>query len=317
MNTGQAIPGSFRDPSGRVYQVNGRIFRTVNHCFASEFDFVDASGLLKRLAIEGIVLPTERVPPDVLGTEGTHATYVLEVPKLPFVSFPYEWPFPTLKAAALLHLSIHLAALEGCVTLSDAAAYNIQFQGAQPVFIDHLSFRRYRPGEIWAGHRQFCEQFLNPLLLRSFFGIPHNAWFRGTHEGITAGDLRQLLKWRHYLKANVLTHIVLQDTFQKAANKNQLAIKKDQLSKATLPLEAFQQMLRKLHRWISTLEPLSRGETVWQEYADTNSYLIQETNLKKEFITTFAQQIKPKLLLDLGCNTGEFSNNCSSGCTSV
>ena len=41
-------------------------------------------------------------------------------------------------------------------TLSDATAYNIQFAGSAPVFIDHLSFRPYREGEIWAAHRQFC-----------------------------------------------------------------------------------------------------------------------------------------------------------------
>src|SRR3546814_6517392 len=46
-------------------------------------------------------------------------------------------------------------------------SYNIQFDGPRPVFIDVLSFRRYREGEFWTGHRQFCEQFLNPLLMRA------------------------------------------------------------------------------------------------------------------------------------------------------
>jgi hypothetical protein len=105
------------------------------------------------------------------------------MPMLPFVSFPYEWSFSALKAAALLHLKIQLVALDKGVTLSDASAYNVQFRGAQPVFIDHSSFRPYQNGEIWIGHRQFCEQFLNPLLLRALFGVSHNAWYRGTLRG--------------------------------------------------------------------------------------------------------------------------------------
>ena len=111
------------------------------------------------------------------------ASYVIEHPKLPFVSYPYEWCFSALKSAALLHLDIHLSVLESDITLSDASAYNIQFQsGASPIFIDRLSFRRYREGEFWVGHRQFCEQFLNPLLLRALVGVPHNAWYRGNLE---------------------------------------------------------------------------------------------------------------------------------------
>jgi len=111
------------------------------------------------------------------------------------------------KAAALFHLDFHLEALEYGIALSDASAYNIQFIGARPIFIDTLSLRRYRPGELWAGHRQFCEQFLNPLLLRALVGVSHNAWYRGTQEGIPTSDLRRLLRSRHKLSRNVLTQV--------------------------------------------------------------------------------------------------------------
>ena len=101
-----------------------------------------------------------------------------------------------MKAAALLQLDVYLKALEHDVTLTDATAYNVQFQGPKPIFIDHLSFRRYREGEYWLAHRQFCEQFLNPLLLRAKVGIPHNAWYRGAMEGISAEELSAVLPFR-------------------------------------------------------------------------------------------------------------------------
>lgn len=309
----QPLPGSFRDPSGNVYQVEGRILRTVNECFSGDFDFVTSTGLFKTLATEGLLLPFEVMSSDVLGLSDPKPRYVLETPKLPFISYPYEWSFPALKAAALLHLRIHLQSLAVGVTLSDASAYNIQFQGNQPVFIDHLSFRRYLSGEMWVGHRQFCEQFLNPLLLRAFFGISHNAWYRGTQEGITTGEIRKLLKWRHCLKWNVLTHVVLQDLFQKTSTKNTKSLQDHSLAQASFPLSSFKAMLEKMFHWISQLTPLNKGESTWGDYDKTCSYSSTEIQSKKQFILEFAQTVQPALIWDFGCNTGEYSEAALNG----
>ncbi|HNP61306.1 MAG TPA: class I SAM-dependent methyltransferase [Nitrospirales bacterium] len=309
----QPLPGSFRDPSGNVYQVEGGIFRTVNECFSQDFDFVTSTGLFKKLAAEDLLLPFEVVSSEVLNLSDPKPRYVLKAPRLPFISYPYEWSFPALKAAALLHLRIHLQALEVGATLSDASAYNIQFQGNHPVFIDHLSFRRYQSGEMWVGHRQFCEQFLNPLLLRALFGISHNAWFRGTQEGIGTGEIRRLLKGRHYWKWNVLTHVVLQDLFQKTSTKRTKSLQDHSLAKASLPLSSFKAMLGKMSHWISQLKPLNKGGSTWGDYDKTCSYSSMETKSKKQFILEFAQKVQPSLLWDFGCNTGEYSETALNG----
>jgi ribosomal protein L11 methylase PrmA len=309
INDLQRVPGSFRDPAGCVYEGDNRIFRTVNECFIQEFDQVRASGLLEQLAKRQYVLPAKLMNPDreVLQTTGPETTYVLEIPKLPFISYPYEWTFSALKSAALLHLDIHLTALSQGMTLSDASAYNIQFQGAKPIFIDHLSFRPYKKGEVWAGHRQFCEQFLNPLLLQACLGVSYNAWYRGTQEGIRVNDLARLLKWRHVFRGNMFMHVVLQATFQKASQKNALVVKKDTLAAVPFSLLSFQRMLAKLQKWISQLEPESNRKTVWQDYTKQHSYSSEETTLKKEFVREFSRETRPQLLWDLGCNSGEFS----------
>lgn len=303
----QPLPGSFRDPSGNVYQIEGRIFRTVNECFSQDFDFVSSTGLFKSLAAEDLLLPFEVASPDILKLSAPKPLYVLETPRLPFISFPYEWSFAALKAAALLHLRIHLQALDVGVTLSDASAYNIQFQGNRPIFIDHLSFRRYQSGEMWIGHRQFCEQFLNPLLLRALLGISHNAWYRGTQEGITTGEIRKLLKWRHYWKWNVLTHVVLQDLFQQTSTKHTKRLQEHSLAAASFPLSSFQSMLKKIFNWITQLTPLNKGKSTWGDYEKTCSYSSMETQSKKQFILEFVQKVQPALLWDFGCNTGEYS----------
>ena len=85
---------------------------------------------------------------------------------VPFISYPYEWTFGTLEDAALLHLDLMLAALPAGLILKDASAYNVQWRGAEPVFIDIPSFETLPDGEPWIGYRQFCELFLYPLSCR-------------------------------------------------------------------------------------------------------------------------------------------------------
>ncbi len=175
--------GSFRDPKGRIFHRDDRVFRTIMARAAADFEFVRSSGLMGELVDKGLAVAADPVDPGVIGSHASGASFVVEHPRLAFVSYPYEWSFSALKAAALLHLEVQRKALDHGVTLSDATAYNVHFEGPRPIFIYWLSFRRYQDGEFWLGHRQFCEQFLAPLLLRAILGVPHNAWYRGNQEG--------------------------------------------------------------------------------------------------------------------------------------
>jgi ribosomal protein L11 methylase PrmA len=299
-------PGSFRDPSGRIYYVDDRVFRTVTEHAAAEFEFVRDTGLIERLVSEGQLIKSDVVSADVLGETGVNSRYVIEHPRLPFISYPYEWSFQALKAAALLHLNVHLVALDTGVTLSDASAYNVQFLGPRPVFIDLLSFRKYKDGEMWMGHRQFCEQFLNPLLLRSKLGVVHNSWYRGAQEGISTSDLRRLLPWTSKLSLNVLFHVVAQSAFE--GSQESIGKKKKVLATAQFSIDSYRRILLKLRDWIQTLEPADSSKTIWKDYAKTHSYNSDEASEKKAFIAKFSNTVKPGILWDLGCNTGDYSD---------
>lgn len=305
MNTARIDAGSFRDPSGRVYLLGDRVFRTVMPIVADDFEYVQSTGLIDELVADGLTIPDQFVDPAVLEDAGAGARYVIEHPRLPFISYPYEWSFPALRAAALLQLDIYLRALEHGVTLSDASAYNIQFQGSRPIFIDRLSFRRYRPGEFWTGHRQFCEQFVNPLLLRALVGVPHNIWYRGSLEGVSTEVLNRLLPLKSKLSWNVLTHVVMQASFQKSATR--LSCAELSAKKMNFPPAAFERMLKGLREWISKLKPARTGKTTWQRYDQEHSYSANEARAKKDLISEFAAATKPQMLWDIGCNTGEFA----------
>ena len=299
--------GSFRDPSGAVYDVDGRILRTVNECAVSDYEFVRDLGLLDELAAVGWIVEAKEVDAAAVAFSNTRARYVLEHRRIPFISYPYEWSFSALKAAALLHLDLHLKVLEQDVTLSDASAYNIQFLGPRPVFIDTLSLRRYREGEFWIGHRQFCEQFLNPLLLRALVGIAHNAWYRGSLEGITTSDLARIVPLRRKLSWNIITQVLLQAALQKAAISKPNKDFGKAIGRRHLPRPAFSRLLKQLRGWIENLKPAELGKTVWADYEHTHTYTSDEEMAKRSFVAEFINQTKPRMVWDLGCNTGEYS----------
>ena len=304
MSPATAESGSFRDRRGSIFYVDDRVLRTVMPMALDDFDFVRSTGLIDDLIHAGELVGETRIEPAVLGDAGRDAALVLEHPRLPFISYPYEWCYSALKDAALLHLDIQLKALAKDVTMTDASAYNVQFLGSRPVFIDSLSFRRYRDAEYWAGHRQFCEQFVNPLLLGAIAGIGHHTWYRGSLDGITAGELARVLPWYSRLSWQVLTNVFLQARFQRSAGSA------DAVAKAAgkkLPRIGFEQILRSLRRWIGGLEFRHGGRTVWQDYATDNSYAAAEQGDKAAFVREFVAAVKPKMLLDIGCNTGDYS----------
>ncbi len=300
-----ADPASFRDPSGHVYRIDGRIFRTLSERAVADFEAVRASGLYQDLVGAGKVVAAEIVEHGVPEALKRTAPAVLEHPRLPFISYPYEWSFAALKAAALLQLEVHLSALERGVTLSDASAYNIQFIGARPIFIDTLSFRPYREGEYWTGHRQFCEQFLTPLLLRAMFATPHNAWYRGALEGIPLGDFARLLPLRRKLSWNVLSHLVLPSLFERSARRGDINVGRGALQTARFPLASYKRLLRRLRKWIASLEPRDRAPTAWQTYSLENTYGPEEARAKRDVVRTFVRAQRPEMLWDLGCNAGD------------
>ena len=208
-------PGSFRDPKGHVFSRGDEILRTVHADGAAGYERARDNGLIAALQARGWLIATEEIDRTTAFSLGLPAKHVLRHPRLPFISYPYEWSFPALKDAALLQLDILLACLERDVSLSDASAYNIQFDGHRPVFIDVLSLEPYSEGVPWIGYRQFCEQFLNPLLLTALFGVPHHAWYRGSLEGIATTDIGSLLGVRHRLNWRLLSHVLLQARMQR------------------------------------------------------------------------------------------------------
>jgi ribosomal protein L11 methylase PrmA len=288
-----------------VFAAGDRILRSVSPAAAGLTREFLESLVFARLVREGHLIRTW-VPPDepsALGIEG--AALLLEHERVPFVSYPYEWPFAALRAAALLQLDLHLALLEHGFDLVDASAYNIQFRGPTPVFIDVLSVERYVAGAYWAGHRQFCDQFLSPLLLTARLGVPYNAAYRGRIEGLSSTELVPLLRLRDKIRPQTFLHLVLPARLEAAARRGRVEAAPPS-SRRPLPKPALVRLLAGLRRWVERLEPPPRL-TDWTGYAQDNTYGDAERAAKRELVARAIRAAAPGAVLDLGCNTGDYA----------
>jgi len=117
-------PSSLRDPAGFVFHQDGRVRRAVTDYGLSHARAVRETGLIDRLIAAGRLLPETEIATSLEGWPDVRL--VLEHPRLPFVSYPYEWPFRALQAAALLHLNIQLDAYQ-----SEAFSYSVGTDAAR------------------------------------------------------------------------------------------------------------------------------------------------------------------------------------------
>src|SRR3546814_15418645 len=77
----QVDPGSFRDPSGHVYHLQDRVYRTINPAAAAHYETARDSGCLAALVERGLLIASQEVDKAVLGAQGAGATDVVEHPR--------------------------------------------------------------------------------------------------------------------------------------------------------------------------------------------------------------------------------------------
>jgi len=284
------------------------VFRQFSQAGLERFSMAQSTGLLDELVEEGKLVGFSAVADGEVPLPQTsdEIRAVYEHEKVPLISYPYEWSFETLKAAALFHLDLNLRALDRGVHLSDATAYNVQFIGSKPIFIDHGAFEPYEEGTPWIAHRQFCEQFLNPLLLQTHRNIGFNEWYRGRLEGIATSDLAAMLPLRAKFRPAILTHVVLPAYFDRKAVRAKPSPKAAKGREFKLPKSGLVGLLTGLRKFISKLSMLG-GHTVWGDYATDNSYSSDEAEKKRGNVALFASSYTPRTFLDIGCNSGAYS----------
>lgn len=277
-----------RDPAARLQLTDRAAIRHL-HAPLPPSHFL-RSALARRWATEARMVPFE--------VRGEHE---IVAPRLPFVSRPDEWCDAQLHAAAAMTLDLQQEAVAGGFDLKDASAWNVLFNGTEPVFCDLLSFEELRDRRWWAAG-QFARHFVLPLVLSRRRGLRAHQCFASWLDGVPSDSARRLLGPARY-----------------ASRYWPLLMDADGSAQASDPpvhesIDAVRHFREGLHaslRWL--LRGVAPGSgrsapTPWSDYVDERDHYAGDSlRRKRAHIATWLSGERPGWVLDLGCNTGEFA----------
>ncbi len=296
------LPSSFRDPSGFVYVADGTLFRQVNHSYSVHYDRLMQSGLYQVLVANEWLVQHQEVDLPA----ASEAYRILQPQRVPYVSYPYEWCFSQLKDAALLTLDIQILSLSRGMVLKDASAYNIQFIGSRPVFIDTLSFETYEDGTPWIAYRQFCQHFLGPLALMAHCDVRLRQLLGRFIDGVPLDLVANLLPLRTRMRFGLLAHIHLHARSQERHHDDASRSQAPRIPK--LPKQRLIALMESLRAAVRGCQlPGRRSE--WSDYYEETNYSQEAMSAKEALVRRLIDETAHSgdLIHDIGANTGRFS----------
>src|SRR5437867_8181149 len=241
---------------------------------------------------------------ELVRTQVVEVGELLEHERVPFVSYPYEWPPEMLHSAAELTLRIAQAIADENWRLKDATPYNVLFIGPKPIFVDVLSFEPRPAGDmVWPAYGQFLRTFLLPLLAHKSFGRELRDVLLTRRDGLQPEDLYKLCGAFEKFRPLILSLVSLPTWLSRGRFSKPPATPTERdPEKARFVLSA---MLRRLTRKLKSVIPVETKSS-WSDYSNSiedKSYY--ET--KRAFVRQVLERYRPKTGLDVGCNTGDFS----------
>jgi len=310
---------SFRDPDGCCFAWGKRILRVVDPDALAEIEPFLASGTAVQFVARQQLVATRKLDSGELdelrqaeGFEELARRYevgaVLEHERVDFPSYPYEWPPEMLYAAAMLTLDLGQACLAEGYGLKDATPYNVLFRGSKPVFIDLLSFERRHPGDpVWKPHAQFCRTFLLPLIAYKHWGVRPADVFTKRRDGFETNEVYRFCgPLRKFLPPFLMQVSLPTWLSRKGADKS--IYREHILQNHEQARFILDSLFNRLRRALQRVEPKPGRRTVWSDYTDSCSYTEANFSAKEEFVSAALAEFKPSRVLDIGCNTGHFSD---------
>ena len=297
---------SFRDPSGHILYEGGRVYRSLTTDSYKVVQSFLNSPAYTNLLSQALIIPTYTVSTDtqrdLAEMEGLPRRHYVRHSKVDFITYPYEWVPQMLLDAAKCTLKVQLVLMEHGFSLKDSSAYNIQFNPT-PIFIDLGSIVPLT-GPIWVAYKQFASHFLLPL----FFYQDMDWDFRGTFltdlDGLDPEQAYQMLGLVNRFLSPYLTSVTLPHFLRKKEAKEIPQPKQEEDKEKNLFV--MRHTIRSLQKKINSLH-LKPKESQWKDYSDQNSYTPEAKEKKLHYITQILNQLRPNMVLDIGCNTGEFS----------
>jgi hypothetical protein len=276
-----------RDPAGTTDSTGVHFVRRLSHDLpASHFlRSVNAADLVSR----GLLVPFELMSERLIHSR-----------KIGFVSYPYEWTHSQLLHAATCTLDIQESACDAGYILKDATAFNVVFDGSRAEFCDLLSFET-RISRHWWAYGQFLRHFLLPLAVSRYVGQPVATHFKAALDGLSIDHARQMLG-RRKRWLNRIGLALLQPTGRGGSIAPPLGTHDHKA------VQTHRGLLRFLRWQLEAVRQARQGPSNWGRYEDSrNHYSENALEAKRIIVGRWLSAVKPRTVIDLGCNKGEFS----------
>ena len=206
---------SFRDNKTSVFHFKDKILRRVDIKENLDFKkFLESNFYRKnagKIVKTKILNENEKKEYNIVGDNNFEW---LEHEKIDKLIYPYELTFDQLKASAILFLDLYINAIKNSYDIIDASAFNIQFNNSEPIFIDLGSFIELKKESKINWYKQFCENYLAPLLIKSKVKINFNDIYKGDIEGINLKLASKILPLSSWFNFSILVNIHLQSYWQ-------------------------------------------------------------------------------------------------------
>jgi SAM-dependent methyltransferase len=320
---------SFRDPAGQLIPLDGRILRVINQ--AGEPDlraFLDSSQS-RQLTDSGRLVRTEVLDRDEAFNVLAHAgladqltdaeeVLILEHERVPFQSFPYEWPPEMLHEAAQLTLDLAESLLGDGFGLKDATPYNVLFKGPRAVFVDWLSFERRDPNDpTWLPYAQFVRTFLLPLLVSKYFNLRFDQFLIANRDGLEPEQVYRLGGPIRRLLPPMLTLVSLPTWLGGGGATDSKTYRARRVENAEKARFILRHLFKGLRRKLAQVAPREDKTSTWSDYMSQNKYTEDYFPLKQAFVERVLDECNASRVLDVGCNVGFFSSLAARSGASV
>ncbi len=297
---------TFRDPAGQLQFTQDYASRRVRATATEEACAFLASPLRQELEQSGDLISTE-ITGQSTGLHAADGELWLRHPLVDPISYPWEWTPAQWRAAAELTLRIADKAIDAGWTLKDATPLNVLFAGAQPVFVDVLSFERRDPrSSVWLAYGQFVRTFLLPLVAAKYLSWPLQAtmfW----RDGYEPGALyRALPRWRRF-DPRLLDVVTLAALLESKSSQTRKPSRPAHTTDPDLATHILHKRLARLGKQIRDAAGKD-GASEWSRYEQkANHYRSGDIEAKQQFVRDTLQRCWPKRVLDIGANTGTYS----------
>lgn len=315
----KAINRSLRDPDGQVLDVDGRLIRLVSaNASATVRQALSLPCVTGRIA-DGTFVATTVLDAAVVaqfsphwrqrdGADGHIPTLALEHRRVPFLSFPGEWPAEMLYEAGRLTLDLATDLLNHGFGLKDATPANVAFIGTQAVFVDVLSLERRTPGDpTWLPFAQFVRMFVLPLLAERHFGLPLQAVFANWRDGLDPQDLYRMAGPLGRLAPSLFSLVTLPVWLTRKSRHGSEHLYQPKITDPAKARFMLGGTLRYLRQALERARPRDRRASTWSSYMEADVYSPVQFKQKEQFVVSALTSCRGQRVLDVGCNAGHFS----------